>query len=129
MKLIRSTLGHKSYLCPRRITSVGGAAGGGSDAEFLKRIQGRTEASLKRQSLQRIVVVKAVDGDIRLVAPRSSNSSRPAVKRCVLCGIASGVHDSGLQTQDRRWVTSFKRQILDLHRVEGMSLTRIDRID
>src|SRR3954468_3702375 len=84
---------------------AGGASGvsvgvGGGDAEFLDRVERRTQHALESESSELLVVIDAVDGEVRLVAARPSDASGATVERGIDTRTRAGEGYARLQAED-----------------------------
>src|SRR5208282_6508417 len=124
VELVGSTLGYQRDLSSTGTTRfrIGIA---GNDPELLKRVEGRTECSLKCVAADLVIVIDSVNGHVGLVAPRAADRAAPAVNIGIDAVAVTGKYDAWLQTENRDRVSAFGRQVFDLRDIERVTLRGI----
>ncbi len=99
----------------------------GGDAEFLQGIQGGAHRAGEGISVELIVVVETIEGDVGLVAAGSVHRASAAV--VVLVHVLADVDNAGLQAQNRNRIAALRGQIGELPRIEVVAQRRVLGVD
>src|ERR1019366_4580420 len=108
VEVVGSTLGHQSDLGSARTSSIRvGIAG--NNPKLLKRVEGRTQCSLKSVTVDLVIVIDSINGHVGLVATCTADRAAPTINIGIDAIAVTGENDARLQAENGYRVSAFGR--------------------